>query len=622
MKGLSLHRLSALVGPLLTKELLVTSRRGKYYMLRFGYAAVLGLVVSLVWLASLEAHRGSDAGSIARMSEMGKSVIRLIMCFQFGAAQFVAVVLLSSAVNEEIYQRTLVPILTTPVSFWQIILGKFLGKLLHVGILLAISLPLLGVVRVLGGVPWGYLLSGLCITITASMFTGSVALMFSVVNRRPSLAILASLGVIAVLYMVVGLVLLLLSAIASSAFGMVGWNVVLCGNPVAAMVYETIHLTNPSVVVPYFFWPVHCAVMLVLTFCVLCLAQDFAGRTALKKAVHVGGAITPEPMSATAAVTGRLLPALMPGGHAVEDPEQSDPPWAPPRRRLLKARGWNIHRLIGTSPIVWRELRKPLLRDKIVQIVTMSAVVFYLLYSYAILGASQAMGEPATQSFFVGMFLIVGLACTALDSATSIAPEKKARTWAALLCTPVSDWHILLGKAGGTAFRCLAVWVFLALHVLLFTLTGHLHPIAIVHVGLIALGSNLFLTCSGVYFSARYRNVATALLMNMGMVGMLWLLIPLGARQIGVIFDIPGTAGLIQEASPLTQAWTTTAGATRVVDWNRAADGSMMYDWPMRRCDALTTTGIVLTYTLIYGAVALLLAWRAKVLLRKNVFER
>ena len=111
-------RIPVMVGPLFTKELLVTSRRPRYYLLRFAYASLLGLFIALVWLAFIESARGATAAyRIAHMSRMGEQIVSFIVCFQFGIAQFVSIILLSSAVNEEIYHRTLVPILTTPIGY-------------------------------------------------------------------------------------------------------------------------------------------------------------------------------------------------------------------------------------------------------------------------------------------------------------------------------------------------------------------------------------------------------------------------------------------------------------------------------------------------------------------------
>ena len=95
MGNFTLKKLTTAVGPLFTKELLVTSRRARYYILRFAYAAVLGLFVALVWLAFIESARHATASyRIAHMSEMGKGIVSSIVCFQFGIAQFVAIVLL------------------------------------------------------------------------------------------------------------------------------------------------------------------------------------------------------------------------------------------------------------------------------------------------------------------------------------------------------------------------------------------------------------------------------------------------------------------------------------------------------------------------------------------------
>jgi len=611
--ALGIGRVGGIVGPLFTKELLVTSRRPRYYLLRFAYASLLGLFIALVWLAFIESARSASAAyRIAHMSRMGERIVSFIVCFQFGAAQFVAIVLLSASISEEIYRRTLVPILTTPIGYGQIVLGKFLGKLLHVGVLLAISLPLMGMVRVLGGVPWGYLLSGLCITVTAVALTGSVALFFSVLCRRAYLSILASLGVVVVLYGLVGLVLLMVGALACAVIGgNVGMNLVLYPNPVAAMVYETWVLNDPSVRVPGFYWPVHCLLMGVLTWLMLKFCEILIRRLALRKAIGLETAPlqTPGPPLAVPVIPpGGATPVLMPVGTGPVVPARATPAG---KKRRWKPKGWNFRNVV-VSPIVWRELRKPLLRDKVVQIVATCATLLYLLYTYAILGASGSLAQPTVHAGFVATFLLLGMACTAMDAATSIAPEKRARTWPALLSTPVSDWHVLLGKAGGTLFRCLPVWLFLLGHVVVFTAVGILHPIALLHVFLLAAWTSIFLAGAGVYFSTRCRRATTAVLMNLALALLLWALIPAGAGLVGEVFgDYELSIGLAQ-FNPVVQA---------VVVAEGGANG-LRYDWPdssYRRWPA--TTLILLASTIGYGLAGAAFAWRAKRLFRKNVFD-
>jgi len=629
-----LGRVRGFVGPLLTKELLVTSRRPRYYLLRFGYAAFLGLFIALVWLGFLEsANRQPAAWRATHMPEMGKGIISYIVCFQFGAAQLVAIVLLGASISEEIYQRTLVPLLTTPIGYAQIVNGKFLGKLLHVLFLLALSLPLMSLVRVLGGVPWGYLLAGVCMTVTACMLTGSIAMFFSVLCRRAYLAMLATLGVCIGVYGIVGLILLLVGGLATALAGPGGMNVVLYLNPVAAISYETVYLNDPSSAVPGFFWPIHCVLMLVATWGMLKLCTVLVKRLALRKAIGFqagASAAAPVPPAVQAAAPA-ILPVLVPV-HATEAERaalhgpESRVAWRPaevpvveaaeePRKRKWKPRGWKFRLMMG-SPIAWRELRKPLLRDKVVQIVVLCAVVFYLLYTYAILGASGALDEPDVHGVFVVMFLLAGMLCTAMDAVTSIAPERQARTWPALLSTPVGDWHILLGKAGGTAFRCLPIWLFLLAHVVVFVLAGVLHPVVLIHLLLLVIWTNVFLIGAGVYFSTRHRRVTTALLMNVGMALLLWALVPTVAGLLGEAFgDYEISQGLLW-LNPVVEALVVTVGACG--DFPRALE----YNWPHGSAGWGVTTAAMLVAAVLYSLLGLLLAWRAKVMFRRNVFTK
>ncbi len=171
--------LSWLTGPIFEKELRVSSRRKRNYFLRFAYLALFTALILVAWKTTA---RGPNSAvyQLSRMPEIGKAVITLIIWFQFVAIQFLAVVMLSSAISEEIHRRTLGVLMTTPIGSLQIVLGKLLSKLLQLVLLLAISMPLLAIIRVFGGVPWDYIVSSLCITLASTVFVGSVSLFFSI----------------------------------------------------------------------------------------------------------------------------------------------------------------------------------------------------------------------------------------------------------------------------------------------------------------------------------------------------------------------------------------------------------------------------------------------------------
>ena len=154
-----------ILGPSLAKELRSTSRRARHYVLRFVYVSVLALFVAAAWLGWTRPGASvSPLYAASRMSEAGKQIIVWVVWFQFFAAQLAAIVLMSTSVSGEVSRRTLGVLMTTPLTGLQIVMGKLLGGTCQLLGLLAISFPVLAVVRVFGGVPWGYVVAGLCIT--------------------------------------------------------------------------------------------------------------------------------------------------------------------------------------------------------------------------------------------------------------------------------------------------------------------------------------------------------------------------------------------------------------------------------------------------------------------------
>ena len=153
-----------------------------------------------VWLDQARYIGSSGLYSVSRMAEAGKNIVMTIVWFQFCATQFLAVIMLSTAINDEVYNRTLGVLMTTPITSFQIVMGKLLGKLLQLILLLAISLPLLAIVRMFGGVPWDYIISSLCITLTTVIFAGSVSLFFSIFSRRAYVVIILSVLALRILF--------------------------------------------------------------------------------------------------------------------------------------------------------------------------------------------------------------------------------------------------------------------------------------------------------------------------------------------------------------------------------------------------------------------------------------
>ncbi len=160
---------------MLLKELLVSSRRFRTYLLRLGYLMALLLYAMLVANAAMgnaaarfSVNDNSAAAGAQVMADAGTRIAAAILWFQFVASQVLMLVSMSTAVTGEHRARTLEVLLATPLDRFQIVLGKLLAGLLRVGTLLLCSLPLLMLVRVLGGVPADTLIACLVTTLLAA----------------------------------------------------------------------------------------------------------------------------------------------------------------------------------------------------------------------------------------------------------------------------------------------------------------------------------------------------------------------------------------------------------------------------------------------------------------------
>ncbi len=587
----------SITGPIFGKELRVSSRRKRNYILRSVYLVLLILFVVLVW--SRAVRSGSQAYNVDQMSEAGRSIIVTLIWFEFIAAQVIAVIMLSSAINEERYRRTLGVLMTTPISSLQIVMGKLLSKLLQLIILLAVSVPVLAVVRVFGGVQWNFVVAGMCITFTAALFAASVSLLFSIVFRRAYLTILVTLGVGLCYYA-------LLPWMVGKMIGLenIEWfmRVMFHLNPYAVLMLSTIQLLSPAFAPSLGFtmyWQVHCGTMLGISACILAVCVLLVRRVARRQVSGEGGGgrIVPIPAAPPADMLVQNAPSE---GVPVPPPLPAMAPAAAPTGRIRSVRG---------SPVVWKERRIPMLGG-IGRIIALTIGVVILLLTYALF--NDDLADEDVQGVYAMVLVLVATVTTAVLSATSITSEKEARSWPILLATTLNDSEILWGKAVGVIRRCSPVWLILFGHLIIFTVVGVLHPVVLLHVGMLMAWVITFLIGSGLYFSASLRRTTAAVLANLGLVATIWLIVP-------VVLGMADADGRSIEyyigANPVIQAWVLVAGA---------ADGSDLddldYSWPRGGRGVERTSRYMATYAGVYltiGAVFALVAWTR---IRKQVF--
>jgi len=596
-----------LTGPIFGKELRVSSRRKRNFVLRSAYVVLLTIFVVIVWLSVVK-FQGTAAYQKSRMGIAGKTVITTIVTFQFVATQLIAIIMLSTSISDEIYHRTLGVLMTTPINSFQIVMGKLFSKLLQLILLLAISLPLLAIVRVFGGVPWDYVLSSLCITLTAIIFAGTLSLYFSINNRRAYVVIIKTVFTLGVLFAffptVIGalLALLLRNFVFMNNIQRLGLPI-LTGvfahlNPFGAMSINTAMMMSPTMPAGtfFFYWPVHCVLMLGISALLIALCVKVVRKVALRQAV---GQLELSPKRKRRKQNGTL-------------------PLAGNVQELA-----GIVRPVKGPPVLWKELRAPMIQGAGGKnsIIGLAVTIVALLLTYAVCDKQKCLDEDFTHISYTLMFLLIGMIFNMVLSSACITSEKESRAWPILLATSMDDWQILLGKAVGVFRRCLPIWILLAGHILLFVLVKYIHPIAIVHVFMLVAGTVVFLTGSGLYFSSRFKRTTSAVVANFALAVVLWMVIPTLLGMVSTINREDNVFGTYLSSNPVIQATTIMGGAGGERN-AKTKLSSLEYNWPpsMNSEGIYMTNSILLATTLMYISVGLLFAWRAKCRFRRNVF--
>ncbi|MBN2270981.1 MAG: ABC transporter permease subunit [Sedimentisphaerales bacterium] len=584
-------RLSWLTGPIFDKELRVSSRRRRNYLLRFSYLALLTMFLIMFWIDAVPSGQ-SGLYQTSRMARAGQTIIAYIVWFQFIATQMIAVIMLSTSISDEIYHKTLGLLMTTPINSCQIVTGKLLSKLLQLLLLMAISLPLLAVVRVFGGVPWGYIVSGLCITLTTVLFVGSLSLFYSIFSRRAYVVIILTTLTVWVVFGLVPLFGVMYLEIGQSGpWSVLGFiDAVSYVNPYICLAIATDAMMSPRGVgwlsgAP---WLIQCAVMLGGSVVLLFLSVLMVRRVALRQA------------------------SGQPGG----SPKEDRPPSEPGSGMTVEQAFRRAPRRVRGSAILWKELASPLFgRHKLAFVISIALGLILLFLTYAFFADTNALDDEWTHIVYGLIFMSLGTLFAIILPATCITSEKESRAWPLLLATTLDDWQILGGKFVGVLRRSLPIWCLLFGHIILFVLTGVIRPVAVFQTAMLVGWLVVFLSGSGLYFSARFKHTTTAVIANFALAAVVWGIAPLVMGLMAGIdlVDLDFVESYL-DTNPFVHI-------AVIMDATAGGKGLSTYHWvDYSNKSAWDATAWMAACALGYASLGLLFAWRAKRRLRCNVF--
>ncbi|HEV3163216.1 MAG TPA: ABC transporter permease subunit [Isosphaeraceae bacterium] len=441
-----------LPGPVFQWELIRTARKPRFFWLRTLYGLIL---LFLIW-------QNYAVMSLALSSQFGGfelqilSVLGPTMFYMFASVQLLAVVILTptafaTAIVEERQRRTLHYLLASPLSSGEIVVGKLMAKLLYLGVFLAVGLPVVSLLTLIGGIEPLLIFLVYGGTLTTAFMLGSAGILISTYARKVREAVVGAGGftfVWLIIPIVISAILPLVTR-GTTASEFSSW--VLAAN-------EWVAATNPFTLISGFsrgpsFWQPQLAWLIGL---------QLAYGTAF-----------------TLLAVWRLRPVF--------------------RRQESRVVG---SRWLGKGAWKWRLLRRPpcgddpiLWKERYTSRVSGVAMVATVLLGMVILGAlgyttylfmwpaitqSSAFSDYESNMFIravvTGLY-VLGVLAVSSNVAISIPSEREEDTWSSLLATPLSEMEILRGKMVGLVLRFWPVGALIAFYLLLGVVTRVVHPL-------------------------------------------------------------------------------------------------------------------------------------------------
>ncbi|MDR3635658.1 MAG: ABC transporter permease [Isosphaeraceae bacterium] len=175
-----------LPGPVFRFELITTARRPRYFVARTLYGLFLLFVL---WQ---EYQSWGNVRFVVTFESMSRFAQATFMAFAWAQGfALIAMIpaLLAGVIADEYQRKTLHYLLASRLTSREIVLGKLCARLLYVGVILLMGVPVVSLVALFGGLdPWEvlYVYSG---TFSLVLFLSGASLLISVLTTRPRVAV-------------------------------------------------------------------------------------------------------------------------------------------------------------------------------------------------------------------------------------------------------------------------------------------------------------------------------------------------------------------------------------------------------------------------------------------------
>jgi ABC-type transport system involved in multi-copper enzyme maturation permease subunit len=476
-----------MLGPIFVREWRTLPRRPQHYSLRSAYLGLLLVLGVTAWQVLIGWSRPASLGDTARF---GVHWFQVLVNTQLILLVFFSALSAALSIAHEKDRRTFVLLLLTDLRNYEIVLGKLLGSLLEIGMLLVGTLPILAISLLLGGIELRQAAEALLILAAACLAAGSLGCL-AALWREQTFQALALTVLFLVLYicLVRGLSLLPLVPAHVGQAAQLWLDPWQCLQGVLAA-EDTAAGIRPA-----------------LGFCgaMLLLALLLNGWAVLRlRKWNAGG----EPVQQR------------------EQPEELDE-----KSRIGAHAAPGRIRSAWDNPILWREVRTRAYGRRLL-FVKLAYFLAVGLIGYYALDMAWSGRQPFAAAQGLLPITIVGLLLIGAQAVTAITSERDKGALDLLLVTDLTPKEFIFGKLGGIAFNAkeyllpplLLLLVYAWLGMLATPPRGHdelsvgrnLQSLVCMLAALLVL--LVFVTVLGVHIGLRTENSRTAVSHTLGTV--------------------------------------------------------------------------------------------------------
>lgn len=178
------------MNPILKKELMVGSRSIKMSLALAGINGFLTLIVVLVLLATNGSalYGGYEYSSLI-------ALFPVLGCMECGIISLIVPIITSGSISGEREKQTLDIMLTTPITPFQIALGKLGSAMAVVMMYMIASIPVMAIAFVLGGMSWWSLFALIGMLLIIGIYVGSVGVFCSSLVKKSVVSTIVTIAI-------------------------------------------------------------------------------------------------------------------------------------------------------------------------------------------------------------------------------------------------------------------------------------------------------------------------------------------------------------------------------------------------------------------------------------------